>query len=112
MKFQVGDLVEAFGVEGEVVAIDSSSWPIRVRFSNGEDELFSADGKLFDWHDEPSLVLIERKPKYVKKTLYAELFKDSVSFYLNSRVYEEKPKADALNNVYGYAPIEVFVREE
>lgn len=72
-KFQVGDKISAFGVEGEVVSINvSGDFPIKCNFVDGYSATFSSDGRYYDWQ-EPSLKLIERPKKKVKK--YIVLFK-------------------------------------
>lgn len=74
-KFQVGDKISAFGVEGEVVSINvSSDFPIKCNFVNGYSATFSINGKHSFWHKEPSLKLIERPKKKVK--MYKVLFKN------------------------------------
>lgn len=72
-KFKVGDIVEAFGVRGVVTKVLSNGGhPVLVDFERlpGEaEEEFTPDGRLFYWHKEPSLKLIERQKKKVKKTI-------------------------------------------
>lgn len=64
MEFEVGDIVEAFGVRGVVEgnALDES---IQVRFGT-HVTYFYPDGKAALWHATPSLKLIER-PRKTKK---------------------------------------------
>lgn len=66
--FKVGDKVEAFGVEGDVINDDiNDDWgdvyPIFVHFENGHHVSFTSDGKSHKWHKTPSLKLIERPKK-------------------------------------------------
>lgn len=82
-KFMVGDIVEAFGLEGRVVEtkgrFNFMTFEIDVLFSiNGVDEVrsFSKDGNYEHWHKTPSLKLVAR-PKLVRKfKMYQGLFKD------------------------------------
>lgn len=74
-KFQVGDIVEAFGVRGEIISLENSpSYPILVKFYDTgtfwNKAAFIIDGKFEDWHKEPSLKLIERPKKKVKRTYW------------------------------------------
>lgn len=114
MKFQVGDKVKAFGFGGQVIEIDlQSEWPVKVKFplANAKED-FKADGKLFDWHAEPSLVLIERpkpEPKYVKKTMYLGVGKN---MRLGVNLHDLPKAAQEYPDAIGYAPIEVFVVED
>lgn len=65
-NFIVGDIVEAFGLKGEVIYIQDPPYIVRVQFQNMVKESFTLDGKLFDWHKTPLLKLIERPVKEVK----------------------------------------------
>jgi len=72
-KFEVGDKVSWCGVEGVVRDNRDScypSCPVRVKFTedSASEGLFTSDGKLRDWHKEPSLILIE-KWKPLKKEI-------------------------------------------
>lgn len=72
MKFQVGDVVEAFGLRGKVTFIDnySSNYPITVKYSDDDHVAsFTEDGKCYRYHKTPSLVLISRAKKKVTKTI-------------------------------------------
>lgn len=70
-EFKVGDKVEAFGCEGEVVPYASnSSFPVSVRFKYASNlQFFTKDGKLFSWAKEPSLKLISRPKRKEKKVI-------------------------------------------
>lgn len=69
--FEVGDIVEAFGLKGIVVKIrDCQYFPIQVKFCNDNSATFCSSGKLQSWHLEPSLKLIEKAKKKVKKKFY------------------------------------------
>lgn len=71
--FKVGDIVEAFGVEGIVTEIRSHlRRSVFVNFE-GEDgtwDSFLSDGRYADWQVEASLILLKRPRKKVVKTLY------------------------------------------
>jgi len=71
MEFKVGDKVSAFGVEGEVISLDEkNNYPITVEFDDDHLSFFMIDGRASAWHKEPSLKLIERPKKKVKKKFY------------------------------------------
>jgi len=70
LGLEVGDLVECFGVEGEVSFISNYADPppIAVRFKNGEFlKWFLRDGRYEAWHKETSLKIIQKKIKSKKK---------------------------------------------
>ena len=67
MEFKVGDIVEWQGVRGTVNC--NTHYGVKVLFADGNIANFYADGRYFDWHKEPSLKLIERPKKMVKKTM-------------------------------------------
>lgn len=73
-KFKVGDIVEAFGVRGEVVeAHDSGAYPVSIHFTPIDCfEWFTENGRLHNWHLKPSLILIERPKKKRKETRTVE----------------------------------------
>ena len=81
-KFEVGDVVEAFGVKGVVKEIkENSDFPVKVSFEIGENLniwSFTLDGKYFGWAKEPrSLKLVEKaKKEEPKKKYYRMIFKD------------------------------------
>lgn len=99
-KFQVGDIVTAFGLKGKVISIKSSSlYNIIVDFEEGPQEAFSTDGKEMLWHKEPSLKLIERPKKKVKKYMVVHKrrysnayvsFNVSDDFYYNREDFENQ----------------------
>lgn len=64
--FQVGDVVEAFGVKGIVTNIDYtlSMFPVCVSFDQ-KPMRFMSDGKYLDWNKAPTLKLLERPVKEV-----------------------------------------------
>lgn len=63
MNFQVGDIVEAFGVRGVVKDVNpSESQLIIVEFENGPSvACFFIDGRACAWHKKPSLKLAEKE---------------------------------------------------
>ncbi len=70
MNFQVGDKVRAFGLDGVVKSTDGfSCCTIMVNFQFAGVRSFFSDGRYMEWMKEPSLVLVERAKKKVKKTL-------------------------------------------
>ena len=93
--FEVGDKVRAFGLNGVVdEVIKSDTYPIKVRYYTSEyhSDSFTLDGKIIDWHEEPSLVLVEKVKKKVKKYLFA--FKDVYGVWsISQRLYSESEVA-------------------
>jgi hypothetical protein len=80
-EFKVGDVVEAFGLRGTVVKIYSEFVnPVEVKYEDGEYTLFTLDGKLHHHHKLPSLKLISRAKRKVKKEV-----KVWVNVYPNGR---------------------------
>lgn len=79
--FQVGDKVRAFGCDGVVRCTKASysSYKVEVDFDNIKGICFTSDGRYMDWHKEPSLILIERPVKKVKKSFWLWAYKDEVS---------------------------------
>ena len=70
-NFEVGDIVEAFGLRGEVVRTGSVCKPVKVIYDEVEDyDYFTLDGKLQPNHKTPSLTLIERPAKLIKRDFY------------------------------------------
>lgn len=79
--FQVGDEVEWCGVKGEITK--NYGHTIKATFPHHylEDSIpshpgtdFYPDGKLFTWHTEPSLKLIKKARRVVKKTMWLPVF--------------------------------------
>jgi hypothetical protein len=71
-KFFKGDLVKWGGVIGKVTeSYDHGLFPVFVSFGRCEQRnQFTEDGRVWDWHKEPSLILVERPKKKIKKTFY------------------------------------------
>lgn len=68
-KFKVGDRVRAWGIDGVVQPSCTYSTDVLVLFDDGHNQHFDKEGKAQSWHKEPSLVLVERPKKKVKKTI-------------------------------------------
>lgn len=67
-KFEVGDKVSWCGAEGVVSKVYLNyEYPIEADFTI-DFHFFTSDGKLWDWHKEPSLIMIE-KFKPLKKEI-------------------------------------------
>ena len=67
-KFEVGDKVRAWGVEGVVIEIMKHEYyPVAVRFGRDDGstvtENFALNGREYGWHKEPSLFLVEKAKK-------------------------------------------------
>lgn len=71
-QFQVGDKVRAFGCDGFVTKIETAptQYPVLVRFNTDYNTTFTPDGRLHTQHKEPSLMLIERPIRKVRKTFW------------------------------------------
>lgn len=95
--FEVGDIVEWCGVKGTIKSIDNLEDPthlVIVKFTNGLFEWFTIEGKIRDWHLEPSLKLIEKAKRKVKKKFWFYIGESDIN---NLRVspgtlYINKPK--------------------
>lgn len=69
-KFEVGDIVEAFGVRGIVINKHfGQNYELIVEFESGVRCSFTSDGRVYLWNKEPSLKLISRAKKKEKKIL-------------------------------------------
>lgn len=62
-KFEVGDKVRAFGVDGIVGKVEDGKLPVGVKFCGNYYRWFTEDGRRADWHKEPSLFLVEKAKK-------------------------------------------------
>ena len=101
--FEVGDKVRAFGVDGVVVSITySGDYPVEVEFTlldmDKRTDSFDKNGKYMKWHKEPTLVLVEKAKKKVKKYLFA--FKDVYGVWsISQRLYSES-EAASISTLY------------
>lgn len=76
MEFKVGDIVTFGGIEGEVVSIDSTYYPLIVEFKDKSRCVFTLDGKYCTSHTEPLLKLKERPVKKNVRTFYEWIDRD------------------------------------
>jgi len=61
IKFKVGDIVEFAGMRGVVNKVtEEPYYPIKCDFESGTSASFTYDGKLYRFHKEPLLKLIEK----------------------------------------------------
>ena len=99
--FEVGDIVEWCGIKGKIVFIysESTRYPILVRFDNNEEKPFAKDGKYYDWHLEPSLKLIEKAKKKVKKRFWLFIHESEIDkLYLEAAtLYTMNPNKNCKN---------------
>ena len=81
--FRVGDKVRAFGVDGVITNDDHcdsmryvfpDSKPLLVEFGS-KHQWFMRDGRVAIWHKEPSLILISRPPRTVKRKFYQYIYR-------------------------------------
>ena len=98
-KFQVGDIVEAFGIKGKIVAIDTTypeSLPVEVVFNNEQKmkEWFALDGRESLWHITSSLKLIDRPIKKIKKwvNLYSSKYMSNEWMHHDTKDQADKNK--------------------
>lgn len=69
--FQVGDEVMWCGIRGKVTGIHMQyPHPVFVEFITGDKTSFLKDGRLLDWHVEPSLKLGSRSKNISDETYY------------------------------------------
>jgi len=79
-RFRTGDRVRWGGIEGVVVKVTcafSQDDTLEVVFDadpTAKNQWFLSDGRIYDYHTEPSLVLIERPKKKVKKHGWVNIF--------------------------------------
>jgi len=98
-QFKVGDVVEAFGCRGTVKNIaHNSSFSVVVRFNNhGIERAFTFGGLEEGWHQSPSLTLIERPKKKVKRTYWWISYRfDTEGVRRTSHMQIEKSELDNL----------------
>jgi len=119
-EFEVGDEVEWCGTRGVVLERDDSkTFALIVTFCHRTYcTPFTIDGRLCEWHTKPSLILINRPKKKVKKTVWVNVYKtdarpDGQGFWCNPFDSEEDAKRSA-NNVaveqcVGTYPLEIEV---
>ena len=113
-EFKVGDIVEGFGVRGEVLLGDNQfiHLPVLVKFDGGAKRSFTSDGRLGHWCKEPSLKLIERKKERVLK----ERFEVQDKLGLKQGVFSiyEEAKAFILERPVGisYSIVKFYIVEE
>jgi hypothetical protein len=119
MNFQVGDKVRAFGCEGRVIMdYMPAPFPLLVTLgSRSVDDIecrFMADGRSEEWHKEPSLVLVERPKKTVKKKMYRAVFWNPGSdcFCMADPLYVTREEAFVCSDIAGTVEVEVEMLEE
>jgi hypothetical protein len=94
-EFKVGDICMAFGMRCVVEDIDKSpsDYPVNVVFEFSEKkESFTPNGRLYGWHKEPSLKLIERPKRKVKKRFYMMVYKCEGGWHQASIMVDENFK--------------------
>lgn len=114
-EFKVGDIVEAFGCRGVVVALNESRSEPIVEFEGvfNVRKNFYRDGKYFEWAKEPSLKLISRPKKKVKKTVWVGVEKSfSYKDGITGSVFTDEKTARVCAWGYGVHPIEIEVDAE
>lgn len=112
-KFQVGDIVRWCGVGGKITSIDDlATYPIGVKFEDpNRIDSFTSDGRYADWHKAPSLELIERPKKRVKKwvNLYNANLEENMWMFHDTKVLADERQMTSRNRL---ACIEVEFNEE
>lgn len=90
IKFEVGDEVIAFGVDGIVGdVVNDSDFPILVRFPNKHVLSFTKKGFWHIWHKEPSLKLIKKAKKPVKRWQWL-CINDNGTHWLTTGFFEDE----------------------
>lgn len=101
-EFQVGDIVEWCGVQGKVDSIImEDDYSLCVLFGEDNDfAYFTLDGKYIHWHKTPSLKLISRPKKKVKKTYWISSAKSlqNNNMRTSSHLYLSKADAEIVNH--------------
>jgi len=121
----VGDVVEWCGVRGEVLQTDSAFGPgalipgapgdsLQVKFPDNRTAYFTEDGAYFHWHKEPSLKLIERPKKKVKKVMYPVITKNEYGrWFLTQTMFENEEQArKVFDDFIALGPAVEFEAEE
>lgn len=118
-EFKVGDIVEAFGLRGEVTR--SGDLYIYVSFPEGRGAQFLLDGREENWHTEPSLKLISRPSKKVKKVFYQAVVSSGIqrNYFLSDGLFQNSKDAENYLEPVGFIfirlltenPIEIEVEE-
>jgi hypothetical protein len=101
MKFKVGDIVSWCGVKGEIEKVEkfnpTNQYPIKVVFDSDKTgeyvEYFTEEGKLFNWHEESSLVLISSAKRKVTKYNWLYKVRDTTIYRLTASLHENKYRA-------------------
>ena len=111
-KFKVGDKVQAFGIDGEVTIVNEDiryGVMVKMDSTTGNHYIaFTEDGMYFDWHNRPSLELIERPVRYIEKTVYQGVGPDYISRYYHDTIKEAME--DSAYAV-GYTEVKIMVKE-
>lgn len=116
-KFQIGDIVEAFGCSGVVVEVrNGEKFCIQVNFDIGVCKSFLSNGAAQEWHKTPSLKLIERPIKKVKKKVWIgvglkEIMHGGLGIYPCSYLSCEKENLISGGYINGVQEIEIEVAE-
>ena len=111
--FEVGDEVSAFGVRGIVEAIRENE--VIVALENRLKFTFYKDGMYFNWAKEPSLKLIKKAKKKVKKTIEALIHvekKNPFRYFEQRRIYSTKELASDFNSDYEVQKISFEIEVE
>lgn len=97
MEFKVGDKVDWLGLKGKIISIKQmgfSNYPVIVDFGVVK-ESFTVDGRWIE-EQQPSLKLIERPKKKVKKEIQVWVNVYGGEGYLG-KVYLSNEEADEMN---------------
>jgi hypothetical protein len=113
MKFEVGDIVEWCGVPGVAEEVELDRITVLFNCKIPHYRNFLGDGRLHDWHTEPSLKLIERPakaPEFVEKTMYVcvYLYMDG-EMSTGCKLHDTAEKAASISE--GYAERKVWVKK-
>jgi len=110
--FEVGDEVEAFGCLGLVADIQGSL--VKATFC-GNHHWFNIDGTAFHWANEPSLKLIKKAKKKVKKTIEAWIHVEKTNpfrYFEQRRIYSTKELASDFSSDFELQKISFEIEVE
>lgn len=93
MTFRLGDEVDWMGARGVVDGVQQDIMNVRFKDSTGEhrSQCFFIDGKMYSWHTEPYLKLINRPKKMEKRSAggWINIYVGGIDEYFSSREMAE-----------------------
>lgn len=113
IEFKVGDIVTAFGLEGVVDSITpANNFPIEVDFKMEGYESFLLNGKLHDWHKEPSLKLVRRAEEFEEVLGYQAVYQaNGYNSWIPDTIFKIKELALESEYAIGYREVKYMRRK-